>query len=82
MARSRVTNVSGGELHFGYLPPHGLTLPAWGEKIYEADVRTLILAKSRGIRSTKVEALQHDIENGFICVEAIPEPTCSSSSSA
>lgn len=81
MAQTKVTNVSGASRHFGYLPPHGATLDAWQEVTYDGDLRTRLAARLRG-RTNLVQALQDDLDNGRICVEAVAEPACSSSSSA
>jgi hypothetical protein len=81
MARTRVTNVSGAARHFGYLPPHGATLAAWEEVVYEGDLRTVLAARLKA-RTQHVKSLQDDLDNGRICVEPVAEPACSSSSSS
>jgi len=82
MAKTLVTNVSGGELHFGFLPPHGVTLAAWEAVTYDGDLRTMLVARSKGFRTQGAKSLQYCLDNGLICVEAVAEPVCSSSSSA
>jgi len=81
MARTKVTNVSGAERHFGYLPPHGVTLAAWEEVYYQGDLRTVLAARLKA-RTQPALSLQDDIDEGRICVEAVAEPACSSSSSS
>jgi len=81
MAKTKVTNVSGGSLHFGFLPPHGVTLAAWEEVTYDGDLRTMLVARSKGFRTIGAKALQSCLDNGLLCVEEIAEPACSSSSS-
>jgi hypothetical protein len=81
MARTKVTNVSGAERHFGYLPPHGVTLAAWEEVTYDGDLRTSLVSRLRA-RTQPAKSLQDDLDNGRICVEAVAEPACSSSSSS
>ena len=80
MARTKVTNVYGAERHFGYLPPHGVTLAAWQEVYYDGDLRTSLVSRLRA-RTQAAQSLQDDLDNGRICVEEIAEPACSSSSS-
>jgi hypothetical protein len=80
MARTKITNVCGAERHFGYLPPHGVTLAAWQEVYYDGDIRTALVSRLRA-RTQGAKSLQNDLDNGRICVEEIAEPACSSSSS-
>ena len=82
MAKTKVTNVSGGELHFGFLPPHGATLAAWEEVTYDGDLRTELVARTRGFRTQPAQSLQYCLDNGLLCIEEIAEPACSSSSSS
>ena len=58
MARTLITNTSGGEKHFGFLPPHGVTLEDAEEHVVDGDLRT-ILAGGRGrySRSREITAL-------------------------
>jgi hypothetical protein len=81
MAKTKVTNVSGGSLHFGFLPPHGVTLAAWQEVTYDGDLRTTLVARTKGFRTNGAKSLQACLDNGLLCVEEIAEPACSSSSS-
>ena len=81
MAKTLGTNVAGASRHFGYLPPHGATLAAWEEVTYDGDLRTRLAARLRG-RTNLVQSLQNDLDNGLLCVAAVAEQACSSSSSA
>jgi hypothetical protein len=80
MAKTKVTNVSGGSLHFGFLPPHGATLAAWEEVTYDGDLRTVLAARLKA-RTQHAKSLQYCLDNGLLCVEEVAEPACSSSSS-
>jgi hypothetical protein len=82
MAKTKVTNVSGSQLHFGFLPPHGVTLDAWQEVTYDGDLRTTLVARTKGFRTNGAKALQNSLDNGLLCIEAVAEPACSSSSSS
>lgn len=81
MARTKVTNVSGETLHFGYLPPHGVTLEPWEEVTYNGDLRTILASRLKA-RTQAAKSLENDVDNGYLCVEEIGEPACSSSSSS
>jgi hypothetical protein len=80
--KTKVTNVSGNRLHFGFLPPHGATLDAWQEVTYDGDLRTELVARTRGFRTQNAQSLQSCLDNGILCIEEIAEPACSSSSSS
>jgi hypothetical protein len=79
--KTKVTNVSGAARHFGYLPPHGVTLAAWEEVTYDGDLRTSLVSRLRA-RTNLAQSLQNDLDNGLVCVEKVEEPACSSSSSS
>jgi hypothetical protein len=83
MARTLVTNISGEEKHFGFVPPHGVDLEDGGEKVVDGDLRT-ILAGGRGrySRSREIAALDAAVEDGVVTVEDHPDPSSSSSSSS
>jgi hypothetical protein len=83
MARTRVTNQTGEARYFGYIPPHGAQLADGGEVVVDGDLRT-VLASGRGrfARPSEMAALDADIEAGNVTVEAAPEVSSSSSSSA
>jgi hypothetical protein len=81
MARTLITNTSGGEKHFGFLPPHGVDLEDGEEHVVDGDLRT-ILAGGRGrySRSREIAALDAAVDGGEITSEDHPDPSSSSSS--
>jgi hypothetical protein len=81
MARTLITNTSGGEKHFGFIPPHGVTLEDAAEHVVDGDLRT-ILAGGRGrySRSREITALDAAVDDGSVTTEDHPDPSSSSSS--
>ena len=75
MAQTQVTNTSGKEKTFGFLPPHGVRLANGQSKIFDGDLRTT-LASGRGrySRSTELKALQTAVDFGDLGVTELPDP--------
>lgn len=78
MARTQLTANEDG--YYGYVPPHGVELEAGDSVTVEGDLRTLLLAKSRGVRRDPVTALNNDIIDGVVTVTEVADPSSSSSS--
>jgi hypothetical protein len=77
MARTLFTANEAG--YYGYIPPHGVDLGAGDQVTVEGDLITLISAKSRGVRRDPVNALLNDMLDGVVTIEAIANPSSSSS---
>jgi hypothetical protein len=81
--KTRIENTSGEEKHFGFLPPHGLTLAADGAVTLDGDLRSALGAgRNRYSRSREIAALDLACANGDICYVPVDEECCSSSSSS
>lgn len=78
MAKSVVTNNSGDDKYFGYIPPHGAMIPDGESVTVEGDLRTL-LAGGRGRygRKSELAALDADEASGDVVV--VDHPTLESS---
>ena len=81
--RTKVTNTSGVDQMFGFIPPHGAALANGAHTVLEGDLRT-VLASGRGRynRRRELDALNGCITEGLVAVEASPDPSSSSSSSS
>ena len=81
--RTKITNVSGADRHFGFIPPHGVTLVDGNNVVVDGDLRT-VLAGGRGryTRRREIAALDSDVGSGVITVERVADPSSSSSSSS
>ena len=81
MARTRITNTSGGRQHFGFLPPHGKSLDDLEELVLDGDLRTILAGGlGRYSRRTELAALNTAVDEGVALVEDAPDPSSSSSS--
>ena len=78
--RTKITNTSGEDQHFGWIPPHGVDLADSEETTVEGDLRT-VLAGGRGrySRKTEINALNEAIDSGVATEEAVAAPSSSSS---
>ena len=81
--RTKITNTSGAEQMFGFIPPHGASLADGEHTVLEGDLRT-VLASGRGryTRRRELASLNNCIIGGLVAVEASAEPSSSSSSSS
>lgn len=78
MAQTVITNVSGADQYFGYIPPHGATIEDEASVTLDGDLRT-ILASGRGRygRKTEIASLDSDEADGVVTV--VVHPTLESS---
>jgi hypothetical protein len=81
--RTKITNISGAEQNFGFIPPHGASLANGAHTVLEGDLRT-VLASGRGryTRRRELASLNNCITEGLVAVEASAEPSSSSSYSS
>lgn len=80
--KTKVTNTSGAEKFFGFLPPHGVTIDDNDYVIIDGDLRSILGGGgNRYNRNRELDALDDACVNGDICLEAVNESCCSSSSS-
>jgi len=80
--RTRVTNISGATQFFGFLPPHGIQLAHAAYVDLDGDLRTVLAGgRNRFSRQTELTALTVAEEGGQVHVDAVLEPSSSSSSS-
>jgi hypothetical protein len=78
--RTEFTNISGEDRHFGYVPPHGVDIPAGGVHTIEGEIKT-VLASGRGrfSRTREIAALNSDIQAGNISVAEVAGASSSES---
>ena len=79
--KTRVINTSGATRHFGFLPPHGVSLDSDVEREFDGDLRsTLGGGRGRHSRSREIAALDVACDAGDLCLVELVEECCSSSS--
>lgn len=67
--KTRINNISGGDLYCGWLPPHGRTLTESESLVIEGDLRTILASGSpsgRYSRKTQIAGLNQAIADGDI----------------
>ena len=81
MARTLVTNTSGVDAFYGFLPPHGKLLTDGAAETVDGDLRT-VLASGRGRynRHREMAALDSAVAHGNVTEAPLPDPSSSSSS--
>jgi len=79
--RTTITNTSGAEKTFGWIPPHGHTLANGASVVIEGDLRT-ILGGGRGrySRGQELAGLNDAVTRGQVTEEETVGPSSSSSS--
>ena len=79
MARTEITNTSGKERHFGYLPKHGRTLANDEKVVIDGDLRTILSGGgNRFSRASELASFQSDVDLGNINVVELTDPPGSS----
>ena len=80
--RTSITNTSGEDRHFGYIPPHGKDLDDNEEIVIDGDLRTMLAGgMGRYNRKREITGLDADVTTGAVAVADAPGPSSSSSSS-
>jgi hypothetical protein len=80
MARTLVTNTSGANRFFGFLPPHGKPLADGHSVTVDGDLRTVLASGMRRYtRKTELAALDGAVARGEVEESALPDPSSSSS---
>ena len=79
--RTRFTNISGKDRHFGFIPPHGVDLAAGEEHTIEGDITTVLAGGlNRYSRRREIAAFNNDVQLGRISADEIDGPSSSASS--
>jgi len=79
---TRLKNVSGREMYFDFLPPHGKTLAAGESVTLTGDLSTILSADEGQYRKTKVDSFIAAINSNLITVTEEETSKVSSSSSS
>ena len=78
MARTLVTNTSGEDKHFGFLPPHGLDLADGEDVVLDGDLATILAGgRNRFSRKTELTALQAAVDAGELAVDNLLDSSSS-----
>jgi hypothetical protein len=78
MARSKITNTSGEERHFGWAPPHGVTLADGEETVFDGDLRSILAGGlNRYNRKRELAGLDADVDAGNVLLEDVADPSSS-----
>lgn len=67
--KTRINNLSGGDLYCGWLPPHGRTLTTDQSLVIEGDLRSILASggpAGRYSRKTSITGLNAQIDAGDI----------------
>lgn len=76
--KTRVTNTSGEEKWFSFVPPHGATIANGAHVDVDGDLRTICALREGYGRRVYVNALNHALERGDVAESVVAEPSSSS----
>jgi hypothetical protein len=79
---TRLKNVSGSEMYFDFIPPHGKTLSAGEEVTLIGDLSTILSSDEGKYRKAKIESYLEAVQSGYITASEEETSAVSSSSSS
>ena len=80
--KTKITNVAPATRHYGFLPPHGMTLAKGQAVTFDGDLRTVLAGgRNRFSRGTEIAALDRAIDGLDLEYEQVADVQSSSSPS-